>query len=269
MSTYPGSPQLIKGALIEFSNRFIASIPNIIIFQYNPDTMTRKLEAFNPEGGKDKSAPAGATAQPFDPDESFDLKLELDAADQLEKPELHPVAYLSGVADRIAAIEMLMYPQDDASLSGLLGSVTAGLGGAGAAFVGGTFGGGATSMALGAGAALGGGLIAGGKKGLTSIKVPRGTVPTVLFAWGPGRIVPVRITSFSVEELAYSPKLYPIRATITIGLKMLTPRHIPCSKNDGDKKAIAAYNIYRQQKKGLAAANMANNVESLFGMLPF
>jgi hypothetical protein len=100
--------------------------------------------------------------------------------------------------------------------------------------------------------------------------VPRGTVPVVLFVWGPGRIVPVRLTSFSVEEQAYSPLLYPIRAKVSIGLKILTPKDFPtCNRKLSEDLAITAFNFTRKQKEVLAAANLANSVESILGMLPF
>ncbi len=251
---YSRSPKLLKGALIEFSERFLGPIPNVIVFQYNPETMTRALEVWNPGGGSTTtgnetsgSHDASQTAQPGDPPETFSLVLELDAADAMEEPDSHPIAVISGVADRIAAMEMLLYPQGDSLLGGLLGSVSGALSG---------------SIGGGIGGALGGG---GGAQ-----PVPRGTVPVVLFVWGPGRIVPVRLTSFSVEEQAYSPLLYPIRAKVSIGLKILTPKDFPpCDRKFSEDLAIAAFNFTRKQKEVLAAANLANSVESILGMLPF
>ncbi len=244
---YSRSPKLLKGALIEFSERFIGPIPNVIVFQYNPETMTRTLEVWSQNVGGDSSASndTSHTAQPFDPPESFTLGLELDAADALESPESHPVAFISGVADRIAAMEMLLYPQGDSLLGGLMGSISGSLGGA------------SVSGALGG--------AAGGVQ-----PVPRGTVPVVMFVWGPGRIVPVRLTSFSVEEQAYSPLLYPIRAKVNIGLKILTPKDFPaCGRKLSEELAVTAFNFTRKQKEVLAAANLANSVESILGMLPF
>jgi hypothetical protein len=247
---YSRSPKLLKGALIEFSERFIGPIPNVIVFQYNPEMMTRTLEVWSQGGGGAAGGESAAandsshTAQPFDPPETFTLALELDAADALEKPESHPVAFISGVADRIAAMEMLLYPQGDSLLGGLMGSISGSLGGA------------SVSGAL------------GGASGVQP--VPRGTVPVVLFAWGPGRIVPVRVTTFSVEEQAYSPLLYPIRAKVSIGLKILTPKDFPsCGRKLSEELAITAFNFTRKQKEVLAAANLANSVESILGMLPF
>jgi hypothetical protein len=241
---YSRSPKLLKGALIEFSERFIGPIPNVIVFQYNPETMTRALEVWSQGGGGESSASneTSHTAQPFDPPESFTLALELDAADALEKPESHPVAFISGVADRIAAMEMLLYPQGDSLLGGLMGSISG---------------------------ALGGASVSAGGSG-TVQPASRGTVPVVLFVWGPGRIVPVRLTTFSVEEQAYSPLLYPIRAKVSIGLKILTPRDFPTENRKlSEDLAITAFNFTRKQKEVLAAANLANSVESILGMLPF
>ncbi|QAA81835.1 hypothetical protein EI546_08940 [Aequorivita sp. H23M31] len=252
MSTgYSRSPKLLKGALIEFSERFIGPIPNVIVFQYNPETMTRTLEVWSQNASGESSAgtETSHTAQPFDPPETFSLALELDATDALEKPESHPVAFISGVADRIAAMEMLLYPQGDSLLGGLLGSISG-------------------SLSVGSsGGSIGGGL--GGASGGVQ-PVPRGTVPVVMFVWGPGRIIPVRLTSFSVEELAYSPLLYPIRAKVSIGLKILTPKDFPsCYRKLSEELAITAFKFTRKQKEVLAAANMANSVESILGMLPF
>lgn len=248
---YSRSPKLLKGALIEFSERFIGPIPNIIVFQYNPEMMTRTLEVWSQSGAGASGGETSAsndtshTAQPFDPPETFTLALELDAADALETPAAHLVAFISGVADRIAAMEMLLYPQGDSLLGGLMGSISGSLGGA------------SVSGALGG--------AAGGVQ-----PVPRGTVPVVLFVWGPGRIVPVRLTSFSVEEQAYSPLLYPIRAKVSIGLKILTPKDFPtCNRKLSEELAITAFNFTRKQKEVLAAANMANSVESILGMMPF
>jgi hypothetical protein len=246
MSGYSRSPKLLKGALIEFSSRFIGPVPNIIIFQYNPEKLTRSLNPWVPpapsaEEGEDTPPPqmSGITlAQPFDPGESFSLSLELDATDALEKPESHPVAVIAGVADRIAALEILLYP--DREGSSLLGDLVGAIGDA-----------------------LGGG-------GDDDDAVPHYSVPIVLFVWGPGRIVPVRLTSFSVDEEAFSTLLYPIRAKVSVGLKIVTPQEL-AAYDDSLAKEIAefSYKFTHTQKEVLAAANLANSVESILGILPF
>ena len=47
-SGYSRSPKLLKGALIQFSAPLLIPIPNIIIFQYNPETMSRTLTPWAP-----------------------------------------------------------------------------------------------------------------------------------------------------------------------------------------------------------------------------
>jgi hypothetical protein len=250
-SGYSRSPRLLKGALIQFSAPMLIPIPNIIVFQYNPETMTRQLtpwvpvqhnRTYNDDGTVREDTVSGEQlnqlAQPFDPQESFSLALELDAADALEFPDTHPIASIAGVADRISAMELLCYPPGQSALGGLVSSIGASLG-------------------------LGGPVDS----------VPRRDVPIVLFFWGPGRIVPVRITGFSVEEQSYSPTLYPVRAKVTIGLRVLDENHLLNAAGNTSNAAIvqiakACYKFTQVQKELLATANLANSVESIIGMLP-
>lgn len=267
-SGYSRNPRLLKGALIYFGAPMIIPIPNIIVFQYNPETMTRTLTPWEPlKEIKEKWDEKRETllnktefeayqqqrqtlAQPYDPQETFSLVLELDAADALEHPESHPVAVLAGVADRLAAIEMLMYPPGDSLLGGLLGTVS-----------------GSVSFS-----ASGAGFDFGADGSLTS-HIQRKDAPVVLFFWGPGRIVPVRIKSLSIEEQQYSPLLYPLRAKATIGLRVLdlddlvTVEGNPATGFAVDL-AKGCYKFTRAQKEALALANLANSVESILGMLP-
>jgi hypothetical protein len=97
----------------------------------------------------------------------------------------------------------------------------------------------------------------------------RPTVPVVLFVWGPGRILPVRVTSFSVEETLFSPSLHPIQATVTLGLEVLTPDVFKCQRDITADIAVAAYNFTKLQEDSLAVAHIANNLEAIRGLLPF
>jgi hypothetical protein len=247
---YSRSPKLLKGALVEFSERFIGPIPNIIIFQYNPENISRELEVYTPRAESDAdqnpatSGDTAANAQPADPPESFNLTLELDATDDLEAND--PIAVVTGVADRLAALEMLLYPQEGSLLGDLLGALN-------------------VSVSVGAG-----GLSAGAGGSAAAEAVPRGAVPIVLLVWGPGRIVPVRLKSFTVDEQAFSPLLYPIQAKVTVGLKIVTEADLAGYEDSLAKDiAIAAFKFTRTQKRVLAAANIANTVDSILGMLPF
>jgi hypothetical protein len=46
--------------------------------------------------------------------------------------------------------------------------------------------------------------------------------PLMLFVWSKSRVVPVRITDFSVTEEAFDTSLNPIRAKVSLGLRVLT-----------------------------------------------
>lgn len=100
--------RLAKGALVQLVENVGIPIPNIIPFQYNPATLTRRFSMESPA----EPDPAGRglcspVARPFDPEESFSLTLELDATDDLE--EGRPLAQASGVASRLASIEKLVF----------------------------------------------------------------------------------------------------------------------------------------------------------------
>ena len=117
---YSRSPKLLKGALVELSEPFLGPVPNIIVFQYNPETMTRELTPWSGDewsGGRwEQKDPS---AQPFDPGENLTLTLEFDAADDLEDPDSHPVAVVSGVAARPtnSAMLQLISPRTSAPCS--------------------------------------------------------------------------------------------------------------------------------------------------------
>jgi hypothetical protein len=46
--------------------------------------------------------------------------------------------------------------------------------------------------------------------------------PLVLFVWGKSRVAPVRVTDFSVTEEAFDPALNPIRAKVSLGLRVMS-----------------------------------------------
>jgi hypothetical protein len=46
--------------------------------------------------------------------------------------------------------------------------------------------------------------------------------PLTLFVWSKSRVAPVRITDFSITEEAFDPFLNPIRAKVSLGLRVLT-----------------------------------------------
>ena len=44
----------------------------------------------------------------------------------------------------------------------------------------------------------------------------------MLFVWSANRVVPVRVTEFSITEEAFDPQLNPLRAKVSLGLRVMT-----------------------------------------------
>jgi hypothetical protein len=69
-----------------------------------------------------------------------------------------------------------------------------------------------------------------------------------LFVWSRHRVVPVRVTDFSITEEAFDPALNPIRAKISLGFRVLNIDDLGFSHKGG-----SLFLAYQQQKERLAA----------------
>ncbi|MCR9088147.1 MAG: hypothetical protein NXH97_15535 [Rhodobacteraceae bacterium] len=103
MTGYSRSPRLTKGAIVAF--RPPLPIPSVIPFQYNPETLSRTVEARAAEGdgGTETFRLAGV------PKEKIAVDAMFDAADDLERGD--SVAETTGLSPRLAALETLLYPE--------------------------------------------------------------------------------------------------------------------------------------------------------------
>lgn len=79
-----------------------------------------------------------------------------------------------------------------------------------------------------------------------------------LFVWGKSRIVPVRLTDFSVTEEAFDPALNPIRAKVSIGMRVLNVNDLGFSHKGG-----SLFMTYLQQKEQLAGRNQGGALSAL------
>jgi hypothetical protein len=234
---------LLKGALISFMPTFLVPVPNVIVFQYNPETLTHtwsQPEAAAPSPGQQTNNPMAVKGTPG---ESFSFTIAVDANDEIAdgSAPTAAIAEVSGVYSRLAALEMLLYPAS-AGTSGLLGAVSS-----------------AAANLLG-----------GGSSGPTT-SVPDSTMPVVLFVWGPGRIVPVRVTGLTITERLYNGTLSPTHAEAQLSLRVLTPAELAWAGRDPDvlgRLATVAYDYTLDLRQALALANLANAAESIIGMIP-
>jgi hypothetical protein len=82
--------------------------------------------------------------------------------------------------------------------------------------------------------------------------------PLVLFIWSKNRVIPVRLTDFSITEEAFDTQLNPIRAKVSIGMRVLTVDDLP-----PDHKGTSLFMAYHQQKERLAARNRGGALSGL------
>ena len=71
--------------------------------------------------------------------------------------------------------------------------------------------------------------------------------PLTLFVWSRNRVVPVRITDFSVTEEAFDVNLNPIRAKVSLGMRVLNVNDVGFLTPAG-----ALYLIYQTGKEAMA-----------------
>ncbi|MEU3708778.1 hypothetical protein [Streptomyces catenulae] len=83
------------------------------------------------------------------------------------------------------------------------------------------------------------------KKG--TIEISPIEMPLTLFTWGSKRVMPVRLTELSVNESAFDVHLNPIRASLSVGMKVLTVSDLPAGH-----PGAALYLAHLAQKEQLA-----------------
>jgi hypothetical protein len=83
-------------------------IPQVVQFQYNPDTLTRSLQAQTEGDG-------GSTSETYrlsgPPKEEISVDIEFDATDKLENPDENEDVKKMGIFPQLSALEMMLYPK--------------------------------------------------------------------------------------------------------------------------------------------------------------
>jgi hypothetical protein len=82
--------------------------------------------------------------------------------------------------------------------------------------------------------------------------------PLTLFVWSRSRIVPVRVTDFSITEEAFDTALNPIRAKVSLGLRVLSVADLGFDHRGG-----SLFLAYQQQKERLAALAAGGSLDAL------
>jgi hypothetical protein len=219
---------LAKAALISFSGGFPIPPPTIIVFQYNPAELQRSLQQQRAAtcGGGGEPTQAEAFRIDGPPRETISFKAEFNSDDLAM--DGNPIAPLFGVRPALGSLELLLYPKSQQGLAGALGAIASGIGGS----------------------------LSGG----SSYSVPPDELPVVLFVWGPGRVLPVRLTALTIRELEFDNLLNPIRAEVDLSLEIL--KRLP-----SDHAAYGVYKYTENQMRTVAQLQLINNAQSVLAGL--
>jgi hypothetical protein len=208
MSTFPGSPKTQKGAIVGLDP--FNPLASVIVFQYNPDTLTRTLTA-QTAGGNVAQGEALRLKGP--PQETITVNVEIDAADQLERAD--GIATSMGLYPTLSSLEMLLYPKSALVIANeVLANV-----------------------------------------GVIEIIPPE--APLTLFIWGIKRVVPVRLTTFSITEEAFDPNLNPIRAKVNLGLRVLNYQDLGLLSPGG-----ALFMVHQVMKEVMATVGSVGSIST-------
>ncbi|PWV61200.1 hypothetical protein [Plasticicumulans acidivorans] len=215
---------LLRGALIEYGAGLIGPIPNVVIFQFNPEKLTRTLRIPERPTGVNARERTQAGDKTF---ESVSLTAHFSAADLLKDDKL--LARTFGIGPQLCALEKLVQPAG--KIEGLIGAALDAIGGA-----------------LGGGAA-------------PAQAIPREQFPKTLFIWGLTRVLPVTIDSMSITELEYDHLLNPLRAEVEIGLTVIA---VDDCDDDWLAKGALEYTTIAKEAQAIAnLANTAEQVVEL------
>lgn len=180
MTTFPGSPKLLKGAILVMDTS-TNQVVGTIAFQYNPESVSRTLQV--QMAGADHAAREEALRVKGAPTETIKIDIELDAIDKLEKADKKAVSL--GIYPQLSILETLVYPESETVIDNMERA----------------------------------------KSGMLEI-IPM-QAPMTLLSWGAKRLLPVRLTEFSITEEAYDVNLNPIRAKVSLGLLVLNYDDLP------------------------------------------
>jgi hypothetical protein len=93
---------------------------------------------------------------------------------------------------------------------------------------------------------------------LGTIEIVPSEAPLTLFVWSAQRILPVRLTDLSVTEEAFDPALNPIRAKVSLGLRVLSVDDLGFRHKGGS--LFMAYLRARESLVGRAPAVALSNL---------
>lgn len=221
---------LLRGALIEYGSGLAGPIPNVVIFQFNPESLTRALQIPARPSGATRREATQAGEKTF---ERISFKAHFSAADLLDEGKL--LATLFGIGPQLAALEKMVLPST--KIANLTQAAVDAIG-----------------AVLGTGAA---------SATPAALPIPREAYPRILFIWGPTRVLPVTIDAMSIAELEYDAVLNPLRAEVDLSLSV-----IAVDDCGDDLLAKGALEYSTIAKEAQAIANLANTAGQAVELIP-
>ncbi len=89
--------------------------------------------------------------------------------------------------------------------------------------------------------------------------------PMTLFIWGVNRLLPVRLADFSITEEAYDINLNPIRAKVSLSLRVLNYNDLPWERG-GEQLFLLHHKRKEQMAKTIRSSNLdALNISGVSG----
>jgi hypothetical protein len=224
-------PYLLRGAIIEYGTGLIGPIPNVVIFQFNPESMTRTMQIPQRPGGTNQRESTQAGDKTI---ESISFKAHFSATEMLKEDKF--LARQFGIGPQLCALERMVNPSS--IIAGAIGAALDKIG-----------------DALGLG---------GSDSSEATQPIPREEYPKTLFIWGLTRIMPVTINSMRISELEYDNLLFPLRAEVDLELGVYQVD--PCAE---DSLASGAMTYTTIAKEAQAMANLVNTAEQIVELIPF
>ena len=97
-----------------------------------------------------------------------------------------------------------------------------------------------------------------GLAGTGTLEIAPMEAPLTLFIWSKSRVLPVRLTEFSITEEAFDPSLNPIRAKVSLGMRVLGVDDLGFNHKGGN-----LFMAYLQSKEQLAEKQTGASFASL------
>ena len=219
---FANQPKILRGAFVEFG---ISLPPLIVVFQFNPQTISRSRNAYtNPpetsEGRqplqnldfiqqvkqKPKSLIEFRNGQTITVEqETLNFDIRLDATDKLNDGDTLTEQF--GVTPQLSTLELMMLPKSQSLLGGAVSA-----------------------------------LLGGKPKNFAFFDSDRDP-PIILFIWGRKKILPVNITSMQIREEEFSTDLNTTRAIVSVSLEVIEGPNLPFLYTKAAKEVMSALNL--------------------------